>query len=169
MSTGVAAAEWIRRVADDERERDAVRASETARTARKNDLVERQARRLLDEVRTAVVRDAGAFREEFPGDGSRAVAVDVDRPAGGFMVHKPAPSAVSLTVTASADSASLMCVYNFTPTTNLPPREDRVHIIFVDDGKETLRMKHHGTGKTFSSCDDVSEFLLTPVLTGRPR
>jgi hypothetical protein len=169
MSTSVAVAEWIRRVADDERQRDTARANATALVARKNDLVGRQGRRLLDDLRAAVVRDAGAFRDEFPGDDSRAVAVDLDRPLGGFVVHKPAPSAVSLTVTASADSASLMCGYRFVPPGGMPPREDRVHIMFIDDGRETLCMKHHGTGNTFSSCEALSEFLLMPVFTGRPR
>ncbi len=169
MNTSVAVADWIRRVADDERQRDIVRAKQTELAARKDDLVARQGRRLLDELRAAVVRDAGAFRDEFAGDRSRDVAVDLGLPAGGFAVHKPPPSPVALTVTASADSASLICSYRFTPTDGMPPREDCVHIMFVDGGGETLRMKHNGTGKTFASGDDLSEFLLVPVLTGRPR
>jgi len=169
MSTSVAVADWIRRIADDERQRDIARARQTELAARKNDLVGRQGRRLLDELRAAVVRDAAAFRDEFAGDGSRDVAVDLSLPAGGFAVHKPPPSAVALTVTANADSASLNCSYRFAPTDGMPPREDRLHIMFVDDGGETLRMKHNGTGKTFASADELSEFLLVPVLTGRPR
>ena len=34
---------------------------------------------------------------------------------------------------------------------------------------ETLLMKHHGTGQVFATADALSEFLLIPVLTGRPR
>jgi hypothetical protein len=30
-------------------------------------------------------------------------------------------------------------------------------------------MKHHASGQMFSTADALSEFLLTPVLTGRPR
>jgi hypothetical protein len=30
-------------------------------------------------------------------------------------------------------------------------------------------MKHHGTGQVFVTADALSEFLLVPVLTGRPR
>jgi hypothetical protein len=30
-------------------------------------------------------------------------------------------------------------------------------------------MKHHGTGQVFVTPDALSEFLLVPVLTGRPR
>jgi hypothetical protein len=38
-----------------------------------------------------------------------------------------------------------------------------------DDGSETLQLKHHETGQLFLTADALSEFLLTPVLTGRPR
>ena len=60
-------------------------------------------------------------------------------------------------------------VYRFTLTDGLPPREDRVNVMFVGDGGETLQMKHHGTGQVFATADVLSEFLLVPVLTGRPR
>jgi hypothetical protein len=169
MSTSVAVRAWISRIADDERRRDTARAEQTELAARKDDLVARQGRRLLDEVRAAVVRDAATFREEFPGDRSRDIAVDLDLRAGGFAVHKPAPSAVTLTVRTNADSASLICSYRFTASDGMPPREDSADIRFIDDGTGVLRMKHYGTGKTLASADDLSEFLLVPVLTGRPR
>ena len=168
MSTGLAVADWIKRIADDERRRDTVRSRETEIAARKIDLVARHGRRLIDELRAAVVRDVNAFREEFAGDHGRNVTVDLAPPEGGFAVCKPAPSAASLTVTPSRDASALVCSYCFSAD-GLPPREDRVHITFVDNGDETLRMKHAGTGKMFASSDDLSEFLLVPVLTGRPR
>jgi hypothetical protein len=168
-TVAVAVADWIKRIADDERQRDAARAKETDLAARKDDLVARQGRRLFDELRAAIVRDAGAFRDEFAGDRSREVAVDCSPASGGFTVHKPPPSAASLVVSANADSASLTCSYSFPSTDGMPPREDHFHIVFVDAGGETLRMKHIGTGRTFASGDDLSEFLLVPVLTGRPR
>jgi hypothetical protein len=40
--------------------------------------------------------------------------------------------------------------------------------MFSGDG-ETLQMKHHGTGRLFATAEALSEFLLIPVLTGRPR
>jgi hypothetical protein len=48
MSTTVAVAEWIKRIADDERRRDAVRLKEEEVAARKADLVRRNGRRLID-------------------------------------------------------------------------------------------------------------------------
>jgi len=169
MSTSVAVADWIKRIADDERRRDAVRIEQTAIAARKGDLVRREGQRLVDELRAAVVRDVSAFRDEFVGDRGRDVTVDVAPPDGGFSVRKPPPAAVWLTVTPNLDLATLVCAYGFTTTDGLPPREDRVDVMFVDDGTEALRMKHNGTGKMFACADDLSEFLLVPVLTGRPR
>jgi len=41
--------------------------------------------------------------------------------------------------------------------------------MFTDDGSDALQMKHHETGHVFLTSDPLSSFLLTPVLTGRPR
>jgi hypothetical protein len=168
MSTSVAVAEWIKRIADDERRRDAVRVKDDELAARKADVVRRNGRRLVDELRAAVTRDVAAFREEFPGDRAREVVVDAAAPDGGFAVRKPAPAAVSLAVTPNLETGSMACRFRFTLNDGLPPREDRIDIMFTgDDG--TLQMKHHGTGQVFATADALSEFLLVPVLTGRPR
>jgi hypothetical protein len=47
MATGVAVADWIKRIADDERRRDAVRVKAEELAARKADLVRLNGRRLL--------------------------------------------------------------------------------------------------------------------------
>jgi hypothetical protein len=168
MSTSVAVAEWIKRIADDERRRDAVRVKDDELVARKADVVRRNGRRLVDEVRAAVTRDVAAFREEFPGDRARDVVVDT-APDGGFAVRKPAPAAISLAVTPNLETGSMACRFRFTLSDGLPPREDRIDIMFAGDAGDTLQMKHHGTGQVFATADALSEFLLVPVLTGRPR
>ncbi len=169
MSTSTAAADWIKRIADDERKRDTVRVKEDELAARKADLVRRNGRRLIDELRATVSRDVGAFRDEFVGDSARDVVVEAASPDGGFIVRKPAPAAVSLSVTPNLEAAAVVCHYRFTATNGLPPREDRIDVTFAGDGGETLQMKHHGTGQVFATPDAFSEFLLVPVLTGRPR
>jgi hypothetical protein len=169
MSTTVAVADWIKRIADDERRRDTARIEQTAIAARKIDLVVRDGRRLVDELRAAVVRDVSAFRDEFAEDPGRDVTVDLAPSNGGFSVQKPSPSAVLLMVMPNLEEATLSCSFSFTNAGGLPPREDRIHVVFIDDGTGALRMKHNGTGKMFACADDLSEFLLVPVLTGRPR
>jgi hypothetical protein len=168
MSTTVAAASWIKKIADEERRRDAVRIKEDETAARKADLVSRNGRRLVDELRAAVTRDVVAFREEFAGDPARDIVVDDSGVDGGFVVRKPAPAAVSLTVTPNP-GAAMVCHYRFTLAKGLPPLDDRVDVMWTDDGGETLHMKNHVTGQLFATADALSEFLLVPALTGRPR
>ncbi len=136
---------------------------------RKADLVGRNGRRLLDEVRATVARDVDAFRDEFAGDRARDIVVDTATSDGGFVVRKPAPAAVSLTVTPNLEAAVMACHYRFTLADGLPPREDRINVMFAGDGGETLQMKNHATGQVFATADALSEFLLVPVFTGRPR
>jgi hypothetical protein len=169
MSTTVAVADWIKQVADDERKRDAVRFAEDETVARKADAVRRNGRRLVDELRATVTRDVQAFRDEFVGDLTRDIVVDATAPDGGFAVRKPAPGAVALVVSPNLDTASMVCHYRFTLTNGLPPREDRIDVEFAGDSSDTLQLKHHGTGQLFSTADALSEFLLVPVMTGRPR
>src|SRR5712692_3176066 len=86
MSTGVVVADWIKRIADDERKRDAVRVREEETAARKADLVRLNGRRLIDELRATVTRDVKAFREEFPGDRVRDIVLETMDADGGFVV-----------------------------------------------------------------------------------
>src|SRR2546427_86285 len=65
MSSVVVIADWIKRVADDERKRDAMRLAEAEEVARKADLVRLHGRRLVDELQAAIRRDVESFRNEF--------------------------------------------------------------------------------------------------------
>ena len=169
MTTGVVAAEWIKRIADDERKRDAVRIREEEMAARKADLVRLNGRRLLDELRAAVARDIEGFRAEFAGDRSREIVFDPTETTGGFVVRKPASPAVTLTAAPHLETAAMDCHYRFTSTNGLPPREDHLELVFAADGAETLQIKTQRTGQVFASADALSEYLLGPVFTGRPR
>jgi hypothetical protein len=169
MSTGVVVADWIKRIVDDERKRDAVRAREEETATRKADLVRLNGRRLVDELRATLTRDVEAYRDEFAGDRAREIVLDDNPPDGGFVVRRPASPAVSLTVAPRLEAAAVGCHYRFTMTNGLPPREDRLELVFAGNGGETLQLKHHGTGQVFPSADAISEYLLVPVFTGRPR
>jgi hypothetical protein len=161
--------DWIQRLAEDERKRDDVRSRVTEAAARKAALVRVHGQDLLDELRTAIVRDIEAFRNEFPGDGAREVVFEEVEPDGGFVVRKPQYPTAALNVAPHLQSASVSCRYRFTPTNGLPPREDRVELMFTGNGDDALHIKHQGTGQVFTTADALSEFLLVPVFTGRPR
>lgn len=162
--------DWITRLADDERKRDEVRLRVTEAAARKADLVRAHGQRLLDELRTTIVRDIDAFRHEFPGDPAREILFEAVPPDGGFVVRKPEFPSVALSVVPLLSAASVRCEYRFTPTNSLPTREDRLEFMFTSDGgDDMLQIKHHGSGQMFTNADALSEYLLAPVFTGRPR
>lgn len=169
MTAGVVVSDWIKRIADEERRRDAVRVRDEELAARKADLVLLDGRRLLDELRAVIGRDVEAFRAEFAGDCAREVTLDPVEPGLGFVVCKPASPGVSLTITPHLKAASIECRYRFTSKNGLPPREECFDLVFAGDGREALQIKHHGTGQLFATADALSEFLLVPVFTGRPR
>jgi len=160
--------EWITRLADDERKRDALRSRELEAAARKVTVVRTHGRRLIDELRVAVTHDVDAFRHEFPGDQARDVTVDSEA-EGGFAVSKPGIPSAALSVAPRWDAAVVGCRYRFTPNNGLPAREDHFELVFVPRDDDSAQFKHHGSGQVFANADVLSEYLLTPVLTGRPR
>ena len=169
MTTCVVVADWIKRLADEERRRDAVRDREEEMAAKKADLVRVHGRRLVENLRAAVSRDVEAFRQEFPQDPVREILFEDSQPDGGFVVRKPGFPAASLHVSPRLGTAAVGCHYRFTPNNGLPPREDRLELVFAGDGETTLQIKHLGTGHLFDTADALSEYLLVPVFTGRPR
>ena len=169
MSTTVAIDTWVKRLADDERMRDAVRRKEDETASQRADLVRRSGQRLIEELLAVVTRDVEAFRAEFPDDLSRAVVVAAAGPDGGFVVSKPARAAASLTVTPNLDAAAIVCHFRFMLNDGLPPREDRFDVTFAPDAGDPLLMRHNGTGQVFATPEMLSEFLLVPVLSGRSR
>ena len=169
MDTAVRVPDWIKRLADEERQRDAIRVREEETAARKADLVRVQGQRLFEELVATVTRDVEAFREEFARDCPRDIVFEHSQPDGGFVVRRPESPAVSLTVAPRLEAAAVGCHYRFTRTDGLPPREDRLELVFVSDGVEMLQIRHPGTGRVFATAEALSEFLLAPVFTGRPR
>jgi hypothetical protein len=168
MGTVTVIADWIKQLAENERQRDAVRARQKETADRRADLVHVHGRRLVEELRATIGRDVEAFREEFAGDPGRAIVLE-DQSEGRFVVRKPASPAVSLTVTMHPEAAKVGCHYHFTANGGLPPVEDRLELVFIGEDAQTMQIKHQGTGRVFATAESVSEFLLVPVFTGRPR
>ena len=160
--------EWIARLAEDERKRDALRSSELDAAARKTDLVRRHGRGLIDSLRTTITQDVDAFRHEFPGDEARDVTV-AGEAEGGFAVRRPGSPSVSLSVAPRWDVAAVGCSYRFASSNGLPAREDRFELVFAPHGEDAAQFKHHISGQIFATAEALSEYLLTPVFTGRPR
>ena len=160
--------EWITRLADDERKRDAVRSGEVEAVARKAALVQRHGRALVDGLRVAVTADIDAFRAQFPGDAARDVSIEGGAD-GGFAVRKPGYPMVSLSVAPRWAAASVDCHYRRSTADGLPAREDRFALVFVPHGDDSAQFKHLESGLLFADAEALSEYLLTPVFTGRTR
>ena len=162
--------EWIGRLAEDERKRDDVRARATEAARLKAELVAVHGQHWLDELRTAVLRDIETFRDEFRGDTSRHILFEAVQSDGGFVVRKPNPPTAAVSLAPRLSAGSISCAYRFTPANGLPPREDRLEFIFTGNGGgDTLLIKLQSTGQVFTDADSLSEYLLVPVFTGRPR
>ena len=162
--------EWITRLAADERKRDDERSAAAGAAARRADFVRVHGQRLIDELRTTVGRDLDSFRGEFPDDVAREVIVEAARSGGGFVIRKPAYPTVALSVTPNLPAESVRCEYRFTKSDGLPSRDDRIDFLLTSNsGDGALHVKHAGTGQVFANADTLSEYLLMPVLTGRPR
>lgn len=161
-------AEWVTRLADDERRRDEVKRQAKQAVDRRTDLVSQNGRRMLDELRTTVVRDVEAFRREFPGDPVRAFLIE-EHQDGGFSVRRLERPTASMAIVPTKAVASLSCEYLFTSANGTPPRRDLLEFVFTNTSDNTLRLKLQGTAQVFADPDALSEYLLVPVLTGRPR
>jgi hypothetical protein len=160
--------EWITRLVDNERKGDALRAGEVEAAARKADFVLRHGPRLINELYTIVTHDVDAFRLEFPGDQDRDL-IAAGEAEGGFTVRKPGYPSVSLSVAPHWEAAVVGCRYRFTPSSGLAVREDRFELVFTPHGDDEARFKHNNSGQVFPTTEALSEYLLTPVFTGRPR
>jgi hypothetical protein len=161
-------AEWVTRLADDERRRDEVKLRAKRTVDRRTDLVSQHGRRMLDELRTTVVRDVEAFRREFPGDPVRAFLIE-EHVDGGFSVRRLEPPTASMAIVPTAAVGSLSCEYFFSSADGKPPRRDLLDFVFTNTSDDTLQLKLQGTAQVFANPDTLSEYLLMPVLTGRPR
>ena len=159
-------AEWVTRLANDERRRDEVQLRAKQAVDRRTDLVTQHGRRMLDELRTTVVRDVEAFRREFPGDPVRAFLIE-EHVDGGFSVRRLERPAASMAIVPTAAVGALSCEYLFTSANGTPPRRDLLDFVFTNTATTRCSLPH-GTAQVFTDPDAPSGICWCP-LTGRPR
>jgi hypothetical protein len=159
--------EWITRLAAEERGRDAVTALARDAAARDAALVAANGPRLLESLAMTIADDIARFRREIPDDPVRHLALEMAAD-GGFEVRRSGYPTVALNVTPQWTSGMVACRYRYTPEAGLPTREDRFALGFAPLGDQAC-FKHQGSGEIFTGLPKLSEYLLTPVFTGRPR
>jgi hypothetical protein len=160
--------EWIRRVADDERQRDAVIAAAREIVARDTAFIAAHGRALMNALAATVAGDVEHFHREFPEDPARRLTIE-GRPDEGFVVRRSARPSVELTIAPQWTTARVACQYRFAAEPDLPTRENGFVLVFTPAGSDDARFKHHESGQVFASVHALSEYLLTPLFTGRPR
>ena len=114
------------------------------------------------------MHDVDSFRNEFPGDQRREIIVDGEAEAG-FAVRKPGGPAVWLSVVPRWDAGTVRCCYSFSSDNGMPAREDRFDLGLARQGDDGARFKLQASGQVFATAEALSEYLLRPVFTGRPR
>jgi hypothetical protein len=159
--------EWITRLAAEERGRDAVTALARDAAARDAAFVTTNGPRLVESLAMMIADDIARFRDEFPDDPVRHLALDMAAD-GGFEVRRTGYPAVALNVTPQWTSGTVACRYRFTPGAGVPTREDRF-TLGVAPLADQACFKHQGSGEVFPGLPALSQYLLTPVFTGRPR
>ena len=159
---------WITKLVDDERRRDEVRSRALDAVVQKAELVRKHGRQLIDELRAKVTSDVGRFRLEFPGDPLRDVIIE-EQNEGGFSVRKAGTPSVSLAVNPRWEAGLVSCRYRFILNNGMPAREARLDLVLTANGSDAAHFRHHDSGELFAGVDVLSEYLLTPVFTGRPR
>ena len=147
--------EWITRVADDERRRDAVIALATNAAAREAALVTKHGRQLLQALTAIIAGDVARFRQEFPDDPARHTMLDVAADEG-FEVRRSAYPTVALSLTPQWTLGLVACRYRFRPGADLPVREDRFTLGLTPSGDDAC-FKHQGSGEVFARLPALSE------------
>jgi hypothetical protein len=156
---------WISRFIEEERLREKADVREAAAIARQiaNDRV--HLRSLLNQLSEQVASDVSAFAREFP---DRALSFEGNPLNGGFTVRRGHYPEVKLSVDANMNAGTIEITYVVsaeTGTQTLKPR-------FLELGGHasgSLHFRDEPGQQTFRTITQLSEHLLVPVFTGRPR
>jgi hypothetical protein len=150
---------------EEERQREGADSRERSAAARQHENVEFHLRNLVDLLRTQVAGDVDAFSREFP---DRAVTFETGPSDGGFTVRRGHYPHVQLVVEPNMNTGSIVINYvvaSETGTQALTPK-------FLDLGGHTsssLHFRDEPEQRAFRTIAQLSEYLLVPVFTGRPR
>ena len=154
-------ADWI-----DEKERELRNGQEVERQRADLQLhqariVEAKGRDVFDALVNVVRRDVDRYTEKFKSDPDRRVDCS-EKPPGEFEVYKSVFPAASVTCTLDLPAQAIVAHYVFTRDQSTPPRERWQRIELRVDAADNIAL--HSNLRHFSNPDEVSRFLLEPVL-----
>ena len=108
-----------------------------------------------------VRRDVDRYKEKFKSDADRRVDFS-EKPSGEFEVYKSVFPSASVKCTLDLPAQAIVAHYAFTRDDSRPPRERWQRIELRVDAADNIELRSER--RHFSNLDEVSRFLLEPVL-----
>ena len=124
-------------------------------------IVEAKGREVLDALVNVVRRDVDRYKEKFKSDADRQVDFS-EKPPGDFEVYKSVFPAASVKCSLDLSTQAIVAHYAFTRDRSRPPRERWQRIELRVDAADNIELRSER--RHFSNLDEVSQFLLEPVL-----
>jgi hypothetical protein len=156
--------DWIAHFVEEERHRGRLRFLEAASAVQQADSAVLHVRKLLELLRARAVSDIERFAREFP---ERQIAYE-DHPGGGFTVRRGHYPEVRLTVEPNEDAGTIALSYVFASQSGvLAPKPTTLELSGRAGGWPHFR--DDAGQHAFRTTAQLSEYLLVPVFTGRPR
>lgn len=157
--------DWVTHFAEEERQRDRARSREAVAAAQQIENAEFHLRNLVDLLGARVALDVEAFAREFP---ERELAFEENPLDGGFTVRRGHYPDVRLTVEPNMNAGSIVVEYVFASQTGtLAPNPKILELGGHASG--SLHFRDEPGQHAFRTIGQLSEYLLVPVFTGRPR
>lgn len=157
--------DWVKHFAAEERQRDQVRRREAAAAAWKAEYVEFHLRKIVDLLADRVARDVEAFAREFP---ERGLTFREDPGSQGFIVRREHYPEASLTLHPDMGAGTITASYVFASQSGTHTPKAQI-LELGGQTVDTLHFRNEAEQQAFRTIAQLSEYLLVPVFTGRPR
>ena len=158
------AADWVTRFVHEERQGEQFRRRDACTAAARADEARKHLAELMGSLREHITRDVDAFDRQLP---DRIVTVEDNPPDGGFIVRRGRYPEARLTIEPHPESEAFHVQYVFASETGIlapPMRELLVKGDWVHDRHFAMPDEQ----LVWHSLEELSEYLLTPVLSGHP-
>jgi hypothetical protein len=156
--------DWVAHFVEEERHRERVQSREAASVAQQAENNVAHVRTLMDLLRARLLGDAEAFAKAFP---DRKISQE-DHPGGALTVRRGHYPEVRLTVEPNPNAGTITVDYVFTSQSGvLTPKPMVLELAGDPAGRPDFR--DDAGQHAFRTIAQLSEHLLVPVFTGRPR
>ena len=156
--------DWVPHFFEEERHRERLQSREAASALQRAENNAAHVRTLMDLLRARMSGDIEAFAKAFP---DRKISQE-EHPGGGFTMRRGHYPEVRLTVEPNPNAGTLTVDYVFASQSGvLTPKPMFLELADHPAGRPHFR--DDGGQHAFRTIAQLSEYLLVPVFTGRPR